>query len=209
MVLPGDPGNAGPYGAASPWAYMPPPPEPGTRRRWTRWIVAGGICAVVVVGLAVLEGARLIEKAIQPPVPGASMLLFADYQPGDCLYDNFTLGSGPWPERQWKVPCTQPHAFEVFYANRDYWQPDAPYPGRATVGEQGDTACDRQFAAYDGLSPGSTSETSEYRYVPIVPLTSSSWARGSRELYCVAYYPTAASVDHEVTITHSIKGSDG
>ena len=101
-----------------------------------------------------------------------------------------------WPDPVWQVPCDQPHADEVFYANASFWPADDSYPGGEVIILQGLSQCVRQFWQYVGMLPGG----SRYEYTYIAP-DSYAWQYGDRGLVCVAYDPTSV-------LSTSIKGSD-
>jgi hypothetical protein len=137
--------------------------------------------------------------------PGsAGWLYLADYHPGDCLSTSYPLGStDPWPDPQFAVPCTQPHAFEVVYANGNFWPTSEAYPGQSELALQADGQCMSAFYAYIGGSDG----ISPYSYTYQEPASSDDWANGDRDLTCVAFEPDPASGGGELMITQSIKGT--
>jgi Domain of unknown function (DUF4190)/Septum formation len=109
-------------------------------------------------------------------------------QAGDCvnnLKDTTSLLSLP------AVPCSQPHEGEVFAV---FDLPAGPYPGADAVNKQASTQCSDRITAY---SP--TAGTDGTYDLFLVYPRQQDWARGDREIACVA----AATAG---TTTGSIKG---
>ncbi|WES65746.1 septum formation family protein [Microbacter sp. GSS18] len=99
-------------------------------------------------------------------------------QVGDCLAfmeSDGELSSVP------VVPCSDPHADEVYYAH-DF--ADGEYPGDDAVFEEAAGVCVDEFEAFVGVAY----DDSALDVYPIYP-TADSWAQGDREALCLVYDP--------------------
>nr|WP_298797965.1 septum formation family protein [Pseudonocardia sp. 73-21] len=74
------------------------------------------------------------------------------------------------------VPCAQPHEGEVF-AGFDL--PSGACPGQTQVDSLSETGCGTRFGDYSAADP------STERLFGVYPLES-NWARGDREVACIA-----------------------
>jgi hypothetical protein len=103
----------------------------------------------------------------------------ASLKVGDCFDDTEEMFSDEEIFRVPSVPCSQPHDNEVFhvarYSGSTYSLPD--------IEEFADLACYGAFSPYVGRSY----ETSVIDFTWFIP-TPSSWARGDREVTCIAYH---------------------
>jgi hypothetical protein len=183
---------------------IPPAPAPAPaagRRRKQRWYIAGAVI------LAAAAGALIAVLIPSPaPQPVTRLLEFSQLQTGDCLTGAdvaATLGtSNSWPTKVTSVPCDQSHLAEVYYANENYWPKSEAFPSYNALVDQANSQCENQQAAYTGVPYAQSSKT--YRENVIGPFSSDIWARGDRELVCVAYHSTTAHPDG-ATMTASIK----
>lgn len=198
--------TAVPKRTAAPMTTAVPPGSGGLTKRQARW--AAGLCVgitalVVLIGLGATTSGSA-GSGPQGPVPGAEQLYLTEYQPGDCLYGTVSTDpSVPWPDPVWLVPCTQRHAFEVFYANSNFWPANAAYPDESGLTAQSDAQCDSAFRDYVGVDPSN----SVYSYIALEPVTSDNWAYGDRDLECVAYQAQPPTSQSQPMITGSIKGT--
>jgi serine/threonine protein kinase len=189
---------------------IPPPPAPGPdpgpdpavgRRRRQRRYIAGAVV------LAAAAGALIAVLIPNPAPPVTRLLAYNQLQTGDCLTGAnlaATLGtSNSWPAKVMSVPCDQTHLAEVYYANEAYWPKSEAFPSYNTLVDQANSQCENQQAAYTGVPYAQSSKT--YRENVIGPFSSDIWARGDRELVCVAYHSTTTH-PNGATMTASIKG---
>ena len=181
----------------------PPPVPDGGRRRKRAPYIAGAVVLAAAIGALI---AVLIPS---PPAPPVSQLLgYNQLQTGDCLTGanlSATLGTNnSWPAQVKSVPCDQGHLAEVYYLNKNFWPKSDAFPGYNTLVEQANSQCESQQAAYTGVPYAQSAKI--YRENVIGPFSTDFWARGDRELVCVAYHSTTAH-PHGATITASIKGN--
>lgn len=219
-------GNEPPSPGAQADQWYSPLIQPGQRRRrrWP-WAVgaAAAVCAVIVVAVVLSLGSRhpatsasasasaggsASSVASQPgvsasPTPTVGALQLAQLRVGDCLAgSNMALNtSDPWPKVTTAVPCNQPHAAEVFFADNNFWPQSSKFPGNATISKDANTACNSAFRAYVGI----TYSKSIYTWTNIIP-DGATWPAGDRALHCVAYYSTSQQ-RAGATLTRSIKGA--
>jgi hypothetical protein len=111
-------------------------------------------------------------------------------------------GGGTWPTYVTRVPCTQKHEAEVFFA-KEIWPQSLAYPGKQAVDDQAKARCTASFAAYDGTDYTDSS----FSYTQIVDDDSASWASGQRSLECIAYLPFSTGPSGATPVDYSIKGS--
>ena len=191
---PAGPGLAGPQG--NQWSGPVPPTSPRRRRPWWLWAAGavaacGAVIAVLVVWLGSGHSTASAGASPHPtgpaPAPTVGNLQLARLQVGDCLTGaNMELNtSNPWPKLTLAVPCGQPHTAEVFFADNNFWPKNSPFPGSSAITKDGNTACDKAFQSYVGISY----TKSMYTWTNIIPDTS-TWPTGDRGLHCVAYYST-------------------
>jgi serine/threonine protein kinase len=188
-------------------------PEPRRRMRWPWAVGAVAACAVIAAAVVLSLGSShppaSAGATTSPGAPSATLtpsvgdLQLYQLRVGDCLTgsDMQLNTSNPWPKLTRAVPCTQPHTAEVFFADNNFWPQHSPFPGNSTISKDGNTACDKAFRSYVGI----TYSKSMYTWTNIIP-DASTWPTGDRALHCVAYFATP---DHKsgTTLTHSIRGS--
>jgi hypothetical protein len=208
-------GSVSSAGSPGTFASMPPiapvhasiPARSAARARGPRSgrpHMPGKVVALFVAAVALALIGMAANNGSSGPSTTQGWLFLSDYQPGDCLAATYPLGSGvPWPEPAEAVPCTQPHAFEVFYANPYFWSPEAGHPFPPEPSQQAHDQCFTAFSAYVGVSPG----LSRYGYTYVDADTTSSWVNDLGMLECVAYAPDPNSTGLELMITHSIQGT--
>ena len=107
---------------------------------------------------------------------------------GDCIADDSASGNDPAATEVYDVPivpCSQPHAYEVYH---DFNMPDqSTYPGDEAVSAAAEEGCTGQgFTDYIGKEFAS-SELYVYWYTP----TPGSWAAGDRMVSCLVLEPAA------------------
>jgi hypothetical protein len=180
-----------------------PGPDPAAvRRRKQRRYIGGAVVLAAAAGALI---AILIPNPAPPPVP--RLLAYNQLQTGDCLTGAnlaATLGTNnSWPTKVTSVSCDQSHLAEVYYANENYWPKSDAFPGYNTLVDQANSQCENQQAAYTGVPYAQSAKI--YRENVIGPFSSDIWARGDRELVCVAYHTTTAH-PNGATMTASIKG---
>jgi hypothetical protein len=173
------------------------------------------VCAVIVAAVILSLGSSHSPASAQPgagsqpssttpsATPTVGNLRVYQLRAGDCLTgaDMELNTSDPWPELTLAVRCNQPHTAEVFFADNNFWPQHGPFPGDSKISKDGDTACNKAFRSYVGI----TYSKSRYTWTNIIP-DAATWPAGDRALHCVAYYSTAK---HRAgaTLTHSIRGS--
>jgi hypothetical protein len=177
---------------------MPADPATGqaghsSSRRWLLILAAAGV--VVAIAVAVVIAAS---------TSSSSPLTWDQVQTGDCLQgSNLGLDTdNPWPDNVTKVPCTQQHIAEVFFAG-NVWPQSLKYPGDNAVSNQADDHCASTFTAYDGIA----SDSSEFTYKYFQP-GNTTWTSGDRAMECIAYkptdqYPGGAPVDYSIKVVSS------
>ena len=212
------------YGGSAGGQVWQPYAGSSGRRRGPRWLLVGGISAVVAAIIAAVivsthggHAAAVTHPTTSPSVrptatarptanatPTTGNLLLDQLQVGDCLTgSDLDLNTdNPWPKQSLAVPCTQGHTAEVFYANNNFWPKNGSYPGNSAISKAGTTACDNAFKAYVGIAYSD----SQYTWTNIIP-DATTWPGGDRALHCVAYYSTSAH-PAGATLNASIKGTD-
>jgi hypothetical protein len=146
------------------------------------------------------------------PTPAATQLTWDQLGPADCLAgSNISFGHAkPWPELVTRVPCTQRHEAEVFYAG-DLWPQSKAYPGKDAIDHQTWTRCNTTFTAYDGIDAsfeGSDPPSSAFTFAAIFNDDSADWASGERRVVCVAYKPDFNDISSGAApVDYSIKGT--
>lgn len=143
---------------------------------WTLFAVVVLVIAVAEPSTSSTTGAPVAPTSTRAPTPGtgsgSGAVPVNSLQVGDCvngLRDSQNLRSLP------AVPCDQPHEGEVFAV---FNLPDGPYPGRITPAMKEE--CANRFADY---APGA--DTRDIGLYVVYP-RSESWARGNREVDCIA-----------------------
>lgn len=141
------------------------------------------IAGLILSGVWVLVVGALIALALATSATrdtttgqvagGGGTVSSRDLRPGDCLNnlrDSTDLRSLP------AVPCAQPHEGEVFAV---FDLPSGAYPGQSEVDSLSETGCGTRFGGYSGADPENE------RLFVVYPLKS-NWARGDREVACIA-----------------------
>ena len=125
-----------------------------------------------------------------------------DITVGDCIA-NADDGNDPTATEVYSVstvPCTQPHAYEVFHEFAIDDQPD--YPGNDAVTTAAEQGCTGDgFTDYIGTKY-LQSELYVYWYTP----TPGSWAAGDRMVSCMVLEPAAENGGNPTS--SSLKGSN-
>ena len=121
-----------------------------------------------------------------------------DIKVGDCLANQDDLGNGSQVTDVPTVPCSQPHAYEVFY---EYTVQDAAtYPGDSVVSKDAEAQCSGQaFTEFIGHDWNNTALGVTWLYP-----TEGSWKNGDRLVSCMVYEEGA---DTGNPTTGSLKGS--
>lgn len=137
--------------------------------------------------LAVIDGAPKtatgaggggVDERIGPPGHGQPAVEAEELVPGRCF--NETLeGVSPPRHVLTVVPCEQPHDAEVFARADLSYEPEAPFPGDATLDREAAALCLTSFEGYVGRSYG----TSAFRLSVMRPV-STTWVDGDRTVVC-------------------------
>ena len=97
---------------------------------------------------------------------------------GDCISTSVVAGE---LESVDAVPCSEPHASEVYDAFNILTPQDAPFPGTESINAQADAGCYSRFAEFVGRRY----ESSIYDFGSITP-TKDSWEQiHDREVLCL------------------------
>jgi len=166
------------------------PPAPGRPRRRIVIVAAIALAVLTLAGIGIV----LLGHG-GPEAEPVSVSVF-ELMTGDCLLTPSVYadpGSRQlqfWQDRFGSrlsfdvVPCEQVHGAEVYFVG-DAWAADAAYPGDAAVGDEFWSSCEREFRSYAGVAPGRAG----FELNGWVP-DASTWARGDREITCLAYDAT-------------------
>ena len=121
-----------------------------------------------------------------------------DMEVGDCIANQEDLGAGTEVQSIPKVPCTQPHAYEVHYEFE--LTGGSTVPDEATIEKEAEDKCAGEaFTNYVGVEW----DNSSLGYTYLFP-TSQSWSNGDREVTCMLFEDGA---DKGNPTTGSLKGS--
>lgn len=122
-----------------------------------------------------------------------------DIKVGDCLANQDNLGDGSQVTDVPKVPCSQPHAYEVYY---EYSVKDAAtYPGEDVISGEAEAECTGSgFTSFIGHDWNSSQLNVTWLYP-----TEGSWGSGDRLVSCMVY-ETGADTGGNPT-TGSLKDS--
>ena len=151
-------------------------------------LVLSGVWVLAITGLVIAGIASSANRNDSGQITSGGSVSATALRPGDCvnnLKDTTSLLSLP------AVPCSAAHEGEVFAV---FDLPAGPYPGADAVDKQATSECSDRITAY---SPSAGTDGT-YNLFLVYP-RSQDWARGDREIACVA----ASAVG---TTTGSIKG---
>ena len=122
----------------------------------------------------------------------ASVTRLVDLHVGECYDSGGTTGptvsmlptEGVPEVLVTRVPCAQPHTFEVFGLASDPADPDTAYPGDQIVFDRSDGACSALFESY----VGSDYDASPL-YVRVLTPDKAQWDEGARGFVCSLFDP--------------------
>lgn len=155
-------------------------------RGWLRfwWVPLLGV--VLLVGY--LQSARRDEGG---SLSSAGSVSVQDLREGDC----FNAGDETEISEVDGVPCTEPHAYEVFASGESGGEDDA-FPSDAEMDAVFASICEPAFATYVGQEFAA----SELNASMITP-SEETWEDGDREFICIASDPS------DETLTESLAGA--
>ena len=169
---------------APPWQPLAAPAEPFWKKLVPFWWV--GLIGVFIVA-GVLFNARRDESGA---ITDGGTLQVNDLQVGDCFNADV---SGDIDDVD-AVPCTEPHAYELFHV---FTMTDAgAYPSSAEFDTQSDAACSPAFTEYVGVAY-SASEL----YASTLTPTEAVWNDGDHAVQCMLH-----EVD-ESQVSGSLRGA--
>jgi DivIVA domain-containing protein len=182
----------------APAGYQPYSAYPVAAQRTERsgppWLkITVGIATVLVAGAGLFAHTSRVRTS---PPPSTDQLTSYQLRTGDCLQELdqalgvWNDGNGPFTA----VPCTQPHAYEVFFAGHS-WPRSVAYPGDQGIYDDGLALCSQAFIPYDGID----SSLSAFDVVASTP-DSVTWPGGDRWLVCFA-------TTYGGSVNYSIRGS--
>lgn len=190
-MLPG--GEPGPTGAQPGWIPAaettgpPPAPAPLWRRLPWGFLVVG----VFVLGGAVVGWINTAGRSESGEITKAGELSPSDLRVGDCF--DLEEPTASEVEKTAAKPCTETHAYEVFFAGK---MPDGDYPTEDAFQAFVEANCATAFASYVGQSY----ELSKLEVLWFFP-SDDGWDDGDRSLQCSLYDPANSQ------LTSSLKGS--
>lgn len=139
--------------------------------------------------------------ATPSPSPEARLVPETALATGDCLLtpdESSATASDQarfWVEGRWPtiwnvVPCTEPHGAEVFFVG-DPWAPEATYPGGPAIDVRWNEVCNAEFERYVGVALG----RSGLGLTGWTGYGADGWAQGMRDMACIAYEHSGATLD--------------
>jgi hypothetical protein len=150
-------------------------------------IVCGSLWLVGIIAAVAIDEAAEPDRDAQGAVTASGDVDATDLRIGDCA-DEAPEGT-TYTVRL--VPCARPHGAEVF-AQFDLEGDE--FPGATDVDRFAAGGCRRRVDAYVGADP------TDYDLYYLVP-TSSTWARGDRQVTCLLGGPDGT------TVTGSARGA--
>ncbi|MBF4461341.1 MULTISPECIES: septum formation family protein [unclassified Rathayibacter] len=132
-------------------------------------------------GIASLLGGETRDEQTGEITEGGTTDVF-QLRVGDCLNDELTETATEVTDVP-TVPCSEPHAYEVF---QNVTMTDADdYPGSDATTQQAETDCGAAFESFVGASPEESDLDFSYYYP-----TQESWDSGDRTINCLATDPS-------------------
>jgi hypothetical protein len=140
-------------------------------------LVLSGVWVVGFATLIVVLIASAADRDSSGQLTEGGSVSAYQLRPGDCVNDleernNILSVRG--------VPCAQPHEGEVFAS---FAVSGSTWPGEASISQQAEDGCQDRFQAY---APNADAESLDL--FSLQP-TRQTWARGDREVICIAIDP--------------------
>ena len=164
-------------------------PKGASDAPWRRWIRFWWVPAIAIA-LAV-GWATSARRGDDGALASAGTLSIDELRAGDC----FNAADADEISEVDAVPCTEPHAYEVFAVAT--YEGDGSYPPDSSLPNIFNRSCAPEFEVYVGTS----FEASEIHGSMISP-SEDSWGSGDRSFICLLFDPTGA------TLTESLAGSE-
>lgn len=151
-------------------------PATGANRGWTRWLSVLGVPVLIgVVALVYLNFFAGPSRDSSGQLTEAGTVAVTDLRIGDCFDTSETVEISDVEA----MPCTQPHAFEVYHLAT---HETATFPTDAELDAIFGEVCIEPFATY----VGTTYENSEI-YANFITPSEDSFAGGDRGYICVLF----------------------
>jgi len=155
-----------------------------TASLWRRALTVATVAtaAIALSGCSILSQVTNGINDVVDPGPGTTQDIFS-IEVGDC--EAISPGEGEISATR-TIDCAEPHETEIYAAS---YVADGEFPGDAFIEEQAINDCTAEFETFIGANY----EDSIYDFSWYYP-TAGTWAEGDREILCVVYDISGASI---------------
>ncbi len=157
-------------------------------------LVLGSLWLVAIIAAVAIGVGRDASRSPAGAVTSAGTVSLEALRVGDCVA---TLPEGESVLTVDVVPCTSPHAGEVYSTSQ---LGAGPYPGPGQVERLSLSRCRKDLPAFVGGTPGKTGFGIFY-----LQPTSRSWALGDRGVTCILHDPSDAPLHGEARGTGELR----